>query len=64
MAQVFVILFAPLILRKIGEVRGIAYMQIATAAMLGVLTLVVSPALAALVYVAYMCFQYMSEPCF
>jgi predicted MFS family arabinose efflux permease len=63
MAQVFVILLAPVILKKMGEVRGIVCIQIATAAMLGLLALVSSPLLAALTYVAYMCFQYMSEPC-
>jgi predicted MFS family arabinose efflux permease len=63
LSQVFVILLAPAVLKKTGEIRGIAYMQFATAITLCSLAFVTSPAVAALVYVAYVCFQYMSEPC-
>jgi MFS family permease len=63
MAQVVVILLAPAVMRQLGELRGIAGMQLATAAMLGLLALVSNPFLAGVTYVAYMCFQYMSEPC-
>ncbi len=63
MAQVIVILLAPTVAAKIGEVKSIAAMQVATAAMLGLLALVSNPVLAGVTYVAYMCFQYMSEPC-
>lgn len=62
-AQVAVILLAPAVMRKLGEWRGIAGMQLATAAMLGLLAVVSSPVFATIAYVAYMCFQYMSEPC-
>jgi predicted MFS family arabinose efflux permease len=62
-AQVAVILFAPVIMRKLGELRSIAGMQLATAAMLGLLAVVSNPVLGAVAYIAYMCFQYMSEPC-
>jgi predicted MFS family arabinose efflux permease len=31
--------------------------------MLGLLAVVSNPGLAAIAYIAYMCFQYMSEPC-
>jgi MFS family permease len=62
-AQVFVILLAPAVLRWLGQVRGIAFMQVATAAMLGLLGLGFAGTTgAALLYVGYMSFQYMSEP--
>lgn len=63
LTQVFVILLAPAVLKRTGEIRGIAYMQFATAIALYLLAFVANPAVAALVYVAYVCFQYMSEPC-
>jgi MFS family permease len=63
LTQVFVILLAPAVLRKTGEIRGIAYMQLATATMLALLAFTAFPMVAAFVYVAYVCFQYMSEPC-
>ncbi len=62
LAQVFVILLAPAVLKRMGDIRGIVFMQLATAAMLASLALVSSPLFAAFTYVAYMCFQYMSEP--
>ena len=63
LAQVVAILAAPAILKRVSEVRGIAGMQVATAAMLACLAVVSSPVGAVAFYVAYMCFQYMSEPC-
>jgi predicted MFS family arabinose efflux permease len=63
LAQVIAILAAPAILKRVSEVPGIAAMQVATAAMLACLALVTSPVGAVAFYVAYMCFQYMSEPC-
>jgi MFS family permease len=61
-SQVVAILAAPLIFRKFGLVAGIMYMQIATAVALGCLSLVPGAASAALVYVGFMAFQWMSEP--
>ena len=63
MAQVFVILLAPVVVKRMGEVRSIAAMQVATAMMLGLLAVVTNLSLVGIAYVAYMCFQYMSEPC-
>jgi predicted MFS family arabinose efflux permease len=60
--QVVAIPLAPLILKRVGEVRGIAGMQLATAVTLGLLALVSNSILATFLYVAYMTFQYMSEP--
>jgi MFS family permease len=62
-AQVAVILFAPAVMSKLGGLKSIVAMQLATAAMLGLLAVVSNPVLAAVAYIAYMCFQYMSEPC-
>ncbi len=61
-SQVVAILAAPLIFRKFGLIAGIMYMQIATAVALGSLSLVPGAASAALVYVGFMAFQWMSEP--
>jgi predicted MFS family arabinose efflux permease len=61
--QVAAIPLAPLILKRVGDVRGIAGMQLATAAALGLLALTSNSLLGALLYVLYMSFQYMSEPC-
>ncbi len=63
LTQVFVILLAPAVLRKMGELRSIAAMQIATAAMLALIAIVPNPVAATFVYIAYMSFQSMSEPC-
>ncbi|MGI8959627.1 MAG: MFS transporter [Bryobacteraceae bacterium] len=60
--QVAAMLLAPAVLRKVGAVRGVASMQFATAAMLGLLALDLTGPVAALFYTAYMSFQYMSEP--
>jgi MFS family permease len=62
LSQVIAILAAPLIFRKFGLVTGIMYTQIATAVALGCLSLVPGAASAALVYVSFMAFQWMSEP--
>jgi MFS family permease len=62
LTQVVALLLAPAVLRKVGAVRGVASMQVATAAMLGLLALGVSGPTAALLYATYMSFQYMSEP--
>jgi predicted MFS family arabinose efflux permease len=61
-SQVVAILAAPLIFRKFGLVAGIMYMQIATAVALGCLSVVPGATTAALVYVGFMAFQWMSEP--
>jgi MFS family permease len=61
-SQVIAILAAPLIFRKFGLVTGITYMQIATAVALGCLSIVPGASSAALVYVGFMAFQWMSEP--
>jgi predicted MFS family arabinose efflux permease len=59
--QVIAILLAPALFRKAGLVAGIAWTMAAAA--LGLAGLAAQPArTAALVYTAYMAFQYMSEP--
>jgi MFS family permease len=62
LSQVLAILLTPFIFRKFGLVTGIIYMQIATAVALGALAGVRSVSTAALAYVIYMSFQWMSEP--
>ncbi len=61
-SQVVAILAAPLIFRRFGLVAGIMYMQIATAVTLGCLSVAPGAVTAALVYVGFMAFQWMSEP--
>ncbi len=63
LTQVGVILAAPLVVRRIGEQKSIASMQLATAAMLLLLAIAPGARLSAALYIGYMCFQYMSEPC-
>jgi predicted MFS family arabinose efflux permease len=60
--QVAAMLSAPLILRWLGQVRGIACMQFATG--LALISLALSPGagVATASYVGYTSFQYMSEP--
>ncbi|MGE5645914.1 MAG: MFS transporter [Acidobacteriota bacterium] len=60
--QVLAVLAAPLVLKRLGDVRGIASMQLSTGVAL--VLLAVSPAggAAALAYTGYVSFQYMSEP--
>jgi predicted MFS family arabinose efflux permease len=63
MAQVGAVLLAPAILKRTGAITGVAAMQLATAAALAMLALVRDWHLGSLLFVAYMSFQYMSEPC-
>jgi predicted MFS family arabinose efflux permease len=60
--QVATILLSPLFLRKLGLVRGVVCMQLVTALALGSIAAGPSAFLAASFYVAYMSFQYMSDP--
>jgi MFS family permease len=60
--QVIAVLGAPLILRHFGAITGIMYMQMGTAAALGLLALGAPGVLAGSIYAGYMAFQYMSEP--
>jgi len=61
-AQALALLAASSLLKKVGDARGIAYCQLAAGAALALLAGISSPAGAASVYIAYMSFQYMSEP--
>jgi len=61
-AQVLAIPLTPVILKRTGDVRGIAMMQLATAIALGLLAMVSNSRWGTLLYIAYMSFQYMSEP--
>ncbi|HMJ63226.1 MAG TPA: MFS transporter, partial [Bryobacteraceae bacterium] len=63
LAQVIAILSAPLLLRRVAGIKGISYAQMATALMLAILAFATTPAAAAVTYIAYMAFQYMTEPC-
>jgi MFS family permease len=63
LAQVVAILSAPLLLRRVAAIKGISSAQLATALMLAFLAFTTTPAAAAVTYVAYMAFQYMTEPC-
>ncbi len=62
LSQVLAILLTPLIFRRFGLVTGIIYTQIATAMALGTLAGVRGTMTAAVAYVIYMAFQWMSEP--
>jgi MFS family permease len=64
LAQVLAILVAPYVLNKLGQVTGIVAMQIATAATLIMLAVVPEARVSTVLYVGYVCFQYMAEPCF
>jgi predicted MFS family arabinose efflux permease len=61
-AQVGAILLAPLVFRRFGRLRGIAGMQLATAAALVALAASKGAAWVSAAYVFYMAAQYMSEP--
>jgi len=61
-AQVLALLSASVILNKLGDVKGIAWCQLATGAALALLAFSSTGTGAAAVYIAYMSFQYMSEP--
>jgi MFS family permease len=60
--QVAAVLLAPIVLRKLGLVRGVAAMQAATAVMLAAVAVSPAPVMAAVLYAGYSSFQYMSEP--
>jgi predicted MFS family arabinose efflux permease len=60
--QVATILLSPLLLRKLGLVRGVVCMQLITALALGSISAGPPAFLAAAFYVAYMSFQYMGDP--
>ena len=62
LGQVATVLLSPLLLRRLGLVRGVACMQLVTALALGSLAANTSASAAAALYVAYMSFQYMSDP--
>ena len=61
-SQVLAVLVAPIVFRKFGLVTGIMYTQIATAVGLAALAVVSGASTAAIVYVGYTAFQWMSEP--
>jgi len=60
--QLLAILAAPLLFRSFGLVNGIACAQIATAIALACLASVSGPSAAIAIYMAYVAFQWMSEP--
>jgi len=60
--QVFGVLAAPFLFRKLGLVSGIASTQLAAAVLLGLLAATSGPLSAAIVYVSYTGFLWMSEP--
>jgi MFS family permease len=61
-SQLVAMLAAPLVLRKFGLVTGIMYTQIAAAIALGCLAAVSAGPGAAMIYVTYVAFLWMSEP--
>lgn len=61
-SQVLAILAAPVVYRKLGLVSGIVYMQLATALALVGLAALPAASAAAVVYIGFMSFQWMSEP--
>jgi hypothetical protein len=62
MAQVLALLSAAAILKKLGDVKGISWCQLAAGAALALLAFRSSASGAACVYIGYMSLQYMSEP--
>ncbi len=62
LVQVGAILLAPAVLRRLGEVTGVAAMQFAAAAALACLALAPAGGGAIAIYPVYMAFQYMSSP--
>jgi predicted MFS family arabinose efflux permease len=62
LSQVAAILVAPLVFRKFGLIAGIMYMQVATAITLACLAGTSTASGAAIAYVTFMAFQWMSEP--
>ncbi len=61
-AQIAGVLLAPMVLRRVGTIAGIASMQLGAAVMLGLLAAGPSAIVAGGVYACFMAFQYMSEP--
>ncbi|MGC4054077.1 MAG: MFS transporter [Paludibaculum sp.] len=61
-AQAAAMLSAPLLLRRLGLIPGIVAMQVAAATGLLGLAWAASPGMGAVLYVAYMAAQWMSEP--
>jgi predicted MFS family arabinose efflux permease len=62
LVQVIAMLIAPTLLRRAGVVKGVMCMQLATAAMLGMLAFTPPMLIGGTIYMGYMAFQYMSEP--
>ena len=62
LSQTVAVLLAPLVLRRLGLLRGVAAMQLATAGALASLALTSNAVGAGFVYAAYMSVQFMSEP--
>jgi predicted MFS family arabinose efflux permease len=60
--QVGAVLLSPLCFRWLGQVRGVALMQLATALALAAMAISPAGSLALIVYPLYMAFQYMSGP--
>ena len=61
-SQALAMLSAPVVLRRLGQVRGITSMQLATGLALLVLAFSPTAGFAVVAYLSYMSFQYMSEP--
>jgi MFS family permease len=60
--QVLGVLVAPFLFRKLGIVSGVASTQLAAALLLGLLAICSGPSAAALIYVGFTGFLWMSEP--
>jgi predicted MFS family arabinose efflux permease len=60
--QVFGVLAAPFLFRKLGLVSGIASTQLAAAVLLGLLAATSGPLSAPIIYVGFTAFLWMSEP--
>jgi predicted MFS family arabinose efflux permease len=61
-SQALAMLSAPVVLKRLGQVRGITSMQLATGLALLLLAFSPTAGLAVAAYLGYMAFQYMSEP--
>jgi predicted MFS family arabinose efflux permease len=61
-SQVIAILILPVVIKGMGQVKSVAALQTITGMLLGLLALIKAPFVAAGIYVAYMSFQYASEP--
>ena len=62
LTQVLAVLSAPLILRRLGDAKGVAAMQLTTALALVALATMTTGFGAAIAYTGYVSFQYMSDP--